>query len=194
MTPKALIWPLIAAAQLWAWTTPAFAAAVWLDEPLAAWNEPGMAIPIAPPQAGTSDPQCARLHRPPETAEDEAVVGAGWTLFGAYQSGWGTRLIYGLSDHDGMCRPVGYQEFVFVNGIFAGTISPVPMNARTDGAEGRTTISVAGDRLLAQFARYAATDPLCCPSRTTSVDYEIAGKPDAPVVVPAGVYTSPAAP
>ena len=35
---------------------------------------------------------------------------------------------------DGMCRPNLYQDFVFVDGKFARTLSPSLMNARSDGA------------------------------------------------------------
>ena len=43
-------------------------------------------------------------------------------------------MISGLAAYDGMCRPLGYQSFVFVDGVFAGTVSPEPMNSRTTGA------------------------------------------------------------
>ena len=75
-----------------------------------------------------------------------------------------------------MCRPRQYQEFVFVRGIFAGTLSPVPMDSRTDGALGRVTIPAA-DRVQAEYSRYGATDPLCCPSRITTVVFEIEKQP-----------------
>jgi len=163
----------------------------WLDaSPLVSWNPPGADIPVAPATSGAVDPRCARLDRPAETAEDAAVAAAGWTLFGSYQSGWGVRLVYGRTGQDGMCRPLGYQEFVFVNGVFAGTISPAPMDARTDGAESTTLITGPGDSLQAQFARYARTDPLCCPSRVSSVEYHLKQDSGAPVLEPGSVYTA----
>ena len=178
------------------WPDRVYADGAWLDEPLASWNTPGTGIPAVPSRTGTQpdDPRCARLHRLPETAEDAAVSAAGWTLFAAYQAGWGLKLVYGLVDHDGMCRPLGYQEFVFVDGVFAGTISPAPMDSRTDGAEGRTTISAGGDAISAQFARYADTDPSCCPSRMTSVEYRVNREGAAPVIVPVSAYTAPQTP
>jgi hypothetical protein len=42
-------------------------------------------------------------------------------------------------------------------------------------------------RLTAEYDRYAATDPLCCPSRTTSVVFDIAG--DRPVLRPESAST-----
>ena len=167
----------------------------WLDAPLVPWNVAGMAIPAAPPPVGIppDDPQCAREHRAPQTAEDAAVVAAGWTLFGAYLADAGIALVRGLVGHDGMCRPDGYQGFVFVDGVFAGTISPVLMHARTDGAEIRTFIQTA-DGLLTQFARYADTDPLCCPSRMTTVEYRIERSYVGPVLVPVSSFTVPRAP
>jgi hypothetical protein len=183
-----LNWTAMLIAALSASAAPVSADGAWLDQPLVSWNEPGMAIPAAPPPSPFTDSRCERQHRPAETAEDEAVAAAGWTLFGAYQSGWGLRLIYGLAGHDGMCRPLEYQEFVFVNGVFAGTISPSPMNARTDGAENRTFIS-DGESLLAQFVRYRDSDPLCCPWGTSSVQYRINLDAAAPVLLPSSVYT-----
>jgi hypothetical protein len=75
-----------------------------------------------------------------------------------------------------MCRPRNYQEFVFARGVFAGTLSPHPMDSRTDGAIGRVTILTDG-RVQAEYTRYAATDPLCCPSRLTTVVFEIEQEP-----------------
>jgi hypothetical protein len=47
------------------------------------------------------------------------------------------------------------------------------MDSRTDGALIRE--SLQSDRqLIGEYTRYAATDPLCCPSGTTSVTFEVA--------------------
>lgn len=192
-TTATLARALILAASLALTAGSAFADGAWLDEPLASWNVPGSAIPGAPARTGATDPRCERLHRPAETAEDEAIVAAGWTLFGSYQSGWGLRLVYGLVEQDGMCRPVEYQEFVFVDGVFAGTISPIPMNARTDAAESATSISAPGESIRAQFVRYKDSDPLCCPSRVTSVEFQINRDSGVPVLVPGAVFTTPGA-
>jgi hypothetical protein len=154
---------------------------------------PGAAIPPAP----ASDPfldaniaRCGRDERPPETPEDRAVSLAGWRLFGAYQAGWGVKLIEGLAGYDGMCRPLRYQQFVFVDGVFAGTIAPAPMDARTDGAASTVRLFAVG-RIFASFVRYAQSDPLCCPSRITTVNYQIVYTEDGPVLVAVDATTRP---
>jgi hypothetical protein len=184
----------VAAALCMSATTAAFADGAWLDQsPPAQWNVAGQDVPAAP-QPGPADPRCDRVHRPTETSEDSAVEAAGWVLFDSYESGWGVRLVHGLVGHDGMCRPLDYQTFVFVNGVFAGTTSPSPMNARTDGAESTAVIAPRGDALNAQFARYAETDPFCCPSRISTVTYRIEMDGGTPVLVPGTVYTGPGRP
>ncbi len=164
----------------------------WLDQPLQMWNAPGHSVPQSPPSQGSNDDiRCLANVRPPESAEDEAVFAAGWTLFGTYEGGWGVRLVNGLVGFDGMCRPWSYQVFVFVDGSFAGTVSPGPMASRTDGAAGQVYLHGSGQELSAQFARYADSDPLCCPSRTSTVRYRIERAGPDPVVVPLEVWTTP---
>jgi hypothetical protein len=68
-----------------------------------------------------------------------------------------------------------------VRGVFAGTLSPQSMDSRTDGALGHVSLQSAS-RLTSEYARYAPTDALCCPSRTTCVVFDIAN--DGPVVRP----------
>ena len=157
--------------------------ASWLDGDLASWNTPGMAIPAAPTIDGNTDPRCSDRARPAETAEDESLAAQGWQLFLPYQRGWGVTLIPGLSAYDGMCRPLGYQYFVFVDGVYAGTIAPASMDSRTDGAAGDVNLWYK-DQLGAEFLRYTADDALCCPSSTTSVEYTIATTVDGPVLNP----------
>jgi PKD repeat protein len=174
--------------------SPASAAASgsWLDSPLNNWNSPGMAIPAAPPvnQSG-NDSFCASQFRPAENANDRAITAAGWRLFGSYQGGWGLYIAGGQADEDGMCRPLSYQDFVFVNGAFAGTISPVLMNSRTDGAVEQISIGDGGSTITANFARYAPTDALCCPSSTTTATYHIAMVSGSAVLVPDSASTMP---
>ena len=155
----------------------------WLDGDLASWNTPGMAIPTAPTVDGNTDPRCAERERPAETAEDDALIAEGWHLFLPYQRGWGVTLISGLASYDGMCRPLGYQSFVFVDGVFAGTISPEPMNSRTTGAATDVNLWYA-DRVSADYLRYAPGDALCCASGTDSVSFTIADTPDGPILNP----------
>jgi hypothetical protein len=97
------------------------------------------------------------------------VAQAGWRLeaFWPTQRAGNVALVMALSGYDGMCRPWGFNGFVFVGGRFAGTISPVNMDSREDGVlTGANVPTPAGDGSLeASFARYAPTDPLCCPSK-----------------------------
>jgi len=113
------------------------AATSWLDQPLAGagWNVPGGAVPAAPPFQGNADPRCAAAERPAETPEDQQVVAAGWRLFREYQGGWDSRLLFGLSGYDGMCRPLGFQAFVFRRG---GSPGRAPAPARGSPAPPRS--------------------------------------------------------
>jgi hypothetical protein len=86
-----------------------------------------------------------------------------------------------------MCRPRQYQDFVFIGGAFAGTLSPQPMDSREDGSLTRVSLQ-SRSRLTADFQRYGENDPLCCPSRTTTVVFEIAS--DGPVVQPVSTATT----
>jgi len=63
------------------------------------------------------------------------------------------------------------------------------MNSRTDGALSLARLFRPSD-LVAEFARYAAADALCCPSRTSTISYRIDRGPRGPVVTPIGVTTS----
>jgi len=160
----------------------------WLDETKpAAWNTPGAAIPSAPNPLGTVDPRCRAQARPPQLAEDKQVRDRGWDLVGGYHGGWQMVVIRGAASYDGMCRPRQYQEFVFVKGTFAGALSPRPMDSRTDGSLTRVVLQGPA-RLAAEYARYAEQDPLCCPSGTTSVRYEMASA--SPTIVPVSAITT----
>ena len=75
---------------------------------------------------------------------------AGWTLYGPLQSFGDASLIVAGSDVDGMCRPLGYQGFVFVGDVLAGTIAPAPMDSRSDGAE--TEAMLTGSRAVYEQA------------------------------------------
>jgi hypothetical protein len=120
------------------------------------------------------------------------VADAGWAPFGPAPRESGTVVILGMTAVDGMCRPLGFQAFMFVDGHFAGTLSPVPMDSRTDGVESRIELTGPAD-LTVEFSRYAATDPLCCPSGLSRVTYRIErpGPGSDPVLVPVQVATTP---
>lgn len=163
--------------------------ASWLDQAKpASWNTPGLSIPAAPPKQGAVDPRCRTAARPAELEADRRLQAKGWDLFGAYEGGWQTVVIRATADYDGMCRPLQYQVFVFVRGVFAGTLSPKPMDSRTDGALSTVSLQSNG-RVGAQYLRYTSTDALCCASKTTSVEFEIPN--GAAVVRPVSASTSP---
>jgi LppP/LprE lipoprotein len=172
------------------------ATASWLDSSsFESWNSPGMSVPFAPQGQGNPDPRCRELARLAEADEDRQLRAHGWDLVGPSSAAEQIRVIAGAADYDGMCRPRQYQYFVFRRGIFAGTLSPNLMDSRTDGALGRVTIQ--SDRnLKAEYARYAAADPLCCPSRRTTVLFSI--EKDPPTLRPLSATTvsslSPSAP
>jgi hypothetical protein len=155
----------------------------WLDASgtPANWNtSAGIPRASGPPDAELAHGgRCASIVRAPEFDEDSQVTAAGWHVWGAYQRYATTTVVFGAASADGMCRPMGYQAFVFVGGHFAGTIAPHPMDARTDGAFSTVTLETA-TTVYAQFNRYGDSDPLCCPHSMTGVSYAIhpvAGRP-----------------
>jgi len=159
----------------------------WLDaSQLEPWNKSGMSIPFAPQGQKNPDPRCRALARSPASEEDRQLHSRGWDLIGPPSEGWQIRVIGGAADYDGMCRPRQFQHFVFVRGSFAGTLSPRTMDSRTDGALGRVHID-SDHQLTVGYNRYNAADPLCCPSRTTTVAFDI--EKDPPVVRPVSAST-----
>lgn len=148
----------------------------WIDaKVLLPWNVPGGSVPRAPlvPAESLATGRCADLARRPAGAEDQAVVAAGWTPVGPLQLFSGVAVVSAASAAsaaDDLCRPLRYQVFVFVDGQFVGTLAPVPADARTDGFITRVSL-VSRDRIVAEIARYGPDDPLCCPSRTSTVTY-----------------------
>jgi hypothetical protein len=180
----------VAAVTLLATFLPGIASAdgAWLDQPLSNWNQAGMDIPQAPPMDPSTNPQCLPQKRPVDTYADQALVDSGWTLFSSYHAGWDTYVVSGLSGYDGMCRPLGYNVFVFADGQFAGTISPDNMDSRTDGA-GTVSFFAAKDSITAEFQRYSPSDPLCCPSGHATVFYKVNHTDQGPVLSPESVST-----
>jgi hypothetical protein len=166
-----------AAALCFSTVAAASAATSWLDrKPVASWNKAGAAVPRAGKGDASNDARCASGARKPAAADDRRVVAAGWKLVGARQSFGATTVVQGAAGFDGMCRWAGYQAFVFVNGTYAGTLAPKAMDSRTDGA--LDTVHLASsNQFTADFVRYADTDPLCCPTRTSYVTYAIARGP-----------------
>jgi hypothetical protein len=163
-------------------------AASWLDQTKpVSWNTPGLPVPAAPRQTDPVDPRCRAQARPAELEADRLLHTKGWDLIGEYQGGWQVVVIDAAAAYDGMCRPLQYQTFVFVHGAFAGTLSPKLMDSRTDGALSR--VNLQNGRLSADYLRYSDSDPLCCASRTTNVQFEIPS--GGAVVRPVSASTSP---
>ncbi|HEX7085765.1 MAG TPA: LppP/LprE family lipoprotein [Vicinamibacterales bacterium] len=164
------------------------AGGAWMDEPaIASWNSAGRPVPAAPDVDNPVNPRCRGLARPPQSNEDTLVRDRGWDLVGAFQGGWEVVIVRGTATYDGMCRPIQFQDFVFVRGRFAGTLAPAPMKSRTDGALSRVALQ-GPTQLTAEYLRYAESDALCCPSRITRVTFEIAADP--PVVHARSASTS----
>jgi len=175
------------------WAGAAAASGAWLDlSTPPAWNKPGAKIPRAP--RFDPDPflakQCAGETRAPVSDADRAVAAAGWKLLGAWQRFGETEVVLGRSGLDGMCRPLGYQAFVFAGGRFAGTLAPRPMDSRTDGAAQVPQLWSAG-AVVVPFLRYGKGDPLCCPSRVSTVRYRIDPGPKGPVATVTEITTAP---
>lgn len=175
------------------------AQALWLDaSPPTQWNTPGASIPMAPPTTNP-DPQCRMNEISASTPEQTALANRGWRL----QSYWppvssgGRVLIGALAEYDGMCRPFEFNVFVFNQGQYAGTLSPVSMFSRTDGslfltAPGQVATIGPSGTIAADFIRYADSDPLCCPSRgTTRVIYTVQIAAAGPYVVAGQAQRAP---
>lgn len=65
--------------------------------------------------------------------------------------------------YDGQCRPSPFQVYVFSHGTLAGTLSPQPMQARTDGAISDFKL-IDPEHLQIDIEHYKAGDPACCAS------------------------------
>lgn len=170
--------------------TPSSSSKMWLDQNLTNWNSPKNAIPQAPKAEIDANlmKQCQEGFRRPTTPEDNSLSRNGWMLFGPIQSYAGTTLITATSNVDGMCRPLQYQAFIFVDGQFAGTLSPQLMDSRTDGSTGPMFLT-GESNFSVEFNRYQEKDPLCCPSGVSRVSYQIQRQNNAPIVVPLEVAT-----
>jgi hypothetical protein len=113
------------------------------------------------------------------------VSAAGWIpfqYFGKPFAQGDVEIVGGMTGADGMCRPAGYNVFVFVGGRHAGTLSPGPMTSRLDGASGDVRMPLP--EIAVEFARYTEKDPLCCPSSRSTVRFRIDRTKVGVVVVP----------
>jgi hypothetical protein len=166
----------------------------WLDRPLFNWNKPGAPLPTAPATSESSTAIIERCQLNPRqtTPSERAVAAAGWIPYLHFDRQLlqdDIEIIDGMVAADGMCRPVTFNAFVFVGGRFAGTLSPEAMVSRLDGSVGAIRI-ISSDVITAEFARYRATDPLCCPSSRVMVDYRVHRTGPSVVVTPTEVRTS----
>jgi LppP/LprE lipoprotein len=162
----------------------------WLDRALSNWNARGRALPRAIPSGETITEitkRCADLPLLRTTTGERALADAGWLPFHMFDRQIVQRdveIVGGLAGVDGMCRAVDFNIFVFVNGRFAGTLSPADMHSRTDGSVAGGIRLAEDDTIAAEFARYAGADPLCCPSGRVTVRYRLDRTVTPPVVVP----------
>ncbi|HMQ03282.1 MAG TPA: YbaY family lipoprotein [Pyrinomonadaceae bacterium] len=145
----------------------------WLDRSLDRnWNTGSGIVPRAPRGMARIEAICQEQIRQPVSPADRAVTQAGWFLFGASQTFGNVTLVTAMAGVDGMCRPTEYNAFVFVGTRFAGTLSPTATAARSDGSLGTAQLT-GPQQIWAEFARYSDDDALCCPSRTSTVQYSI---------------------
>lgn len=133
-------------------------------------------------------PRCDASLRPATLRPDKLLMNAGWRLFGAAEVFGDVTVARALAGYDGMCRPFQYQGFVFYQDRLVGTLSPLLMDARTDGSLRSVTIN--GTQIYAEFVRYTAKDPLCCPSASTGVWFELDAKGARPRLVPVSAATT----
>jgi len=174
-------WTAMASAQGTSGTpgTPGAQGATWLNGPVIGmpnWNTAGAPVTPAPLVPSLAPEVCVARERPSATPEERQVAGGGWRLVDYWQTQrlGDVAVVMAVIAHDGMCRPLGYNAFVFTDGRFAGTVSPAPMSSRGDGALIRPPALLPGGRLEGSFVRYAPSDPLCCPSRpAVSVVYRV---------------------
>jgi len=155
----------------------------WLDN-ADNWNTPGAPLPQAPTYPGGNNlVNCELGRRVATLPEDAQVEAAGWTLTGAAQVHGSTTVITGMADADGMCRPLDYQVFVFTDGEFSGTLSPILMDSRTDGS--LFDVNLYRDGFIdASFNRYTPEDPLCCASGQSRLFYQVEEQDNEAVLVP----------
>jgi len=167
----------------------------WLDQPLSGWNTRGAAIPAPPKELDeTRDALIARcdLELANETDIEHNVARVGWIPFRYFDRQLRERdieIVGGLTGSDGMCRPTGFNVFVFVGGRHAGTLSPTLMNSRTDGVSGAIRILTA-DTVAVEYARYEESDALCCPASRVTVTFRVDRSGAGPVIVPAEIRTT----
>jgi len=153
-----------------------FAQSDWLDmKPLPNWNSRSRAILQTEKMPAGELAQCGKFVRQPTLPADKLLAKYGWTLVGPAQVYGKTTVVSWAQGFDGMCRPRGFQTLVFVGNRVAGTLSPGPMDSRTDGSLVNVKMT-SETTLTAEYVRYRASDALCCPYKVEAVTFVI--KPD----------------
>lgn len=148
----------------------------WLDaKPLPNWNSRSRAILQTEPMSAGELAQCGKFVRQPTLKADKLLAKYGWTLVGPAQIYGKTTVVTWAQGFDGMCRPRSFQTLVFVGNRVAGTLSPAPMDSRTDGSLVNVQMT-SETTLTAEYVRYRESDALCCPWKTEAVTFVI--KPD----------------
>ena len=94
----------------------------------------------------------------------------------------GIEVVGGMTAATPGCEPTSFNLFVFVDGRFAGALSPAVMNPARDGAAGAVRITGV-DTLTVEFARYMPGDAECCPSSRERVGYRIEKPGTGPTLV-----------
>ena len=147
----------------------------WLDRPLTAWNRPGFSVATAPMTLDGQALLNKRCGSPTSAsvASLDALRRARWVPFLHLDQAIARNDIEvagGMTGATPGCEPESFNLFVFVDGVFAGTVSPVMMTPSRDGAAGAVRITGA-NTMTVEFARYGAGDPECCPSSRVRVSY-----------------------
>jgi LppP/LprE lipoprotein len=160
----------------------------WLYRPLMNWNDPAKPVPKGMPTGETIAELAKRcsLVVKRDTPGQGALADNGWLPYLHVDREIAQRdveIVGGLSEADGMCRPMEFNIFVFVSGRLAGTLSPLLMTSRSDGSIGAVRLG-PDDTIAAEFARYQDRDALCCPSSRVTVRYRIDRTKPRAVVVP----------
>jgi heat shock protein HslJ len=148
----------------------------WLDaKPMPNWNSRSRAILQTGKMPAGELARCGKFVRQPTLAADKLLAKYGWTLVGPAQVYGKTTIVSWAQGFDGMCRPRSFQTMVFVGNRVAGTLSPAPMDSRTDGSLVNVKMT-SETTLTAEYVRYRTSDALCCPYKTEAVTFII--KPD----------------
>ncbi|MBA3357618.1 MAG: META domain-containing protein [Pyrinomonadaceae bacterium] len=145
----------------------------WLDDkPLPSWSERSREILQTKKIAQSELARCRTVIRPATLPVDRLLTKYNWTLVGDAQVFGKTIAVTVAQGFDGMCRPLGFQALVFVGNLVAGTLSPGPMDSRTDGSLINVKL-LSETSLVADYIRYKGTDALCCPSKINRVTFKI---------------------